>query len=133
MTPEIVFVEDLPHPIAEVWASLTDSASLADWLMPNDFEARVGRAFTMRCPPGAGIRGWIECVVLEIDPMRRMVWSWSASDNAKPSRVEFVLEAMPGGTRLTLTHSREPSAEERKRFSSGWREKLADLRRRLSR
>jgi len=31
---EIVF----PHPREDVWRALTDSATLAQWLMPNDFD-----------------------------------------------------------------------------------------------
>lgn len=35
-----------------VWRSLTDSAALAEWMYPNDFEPRVGHHFTFRVPPG---------------------------------------------------------------------------------
>ena len=71
-------------------------------------------------------------MVLELEPPRRMVWFWIAAAESEPSHVEFRLEPIPGGTRLTLTHSREPSAVERARFTGGWTEKLANLRRRLA-
>jgi uncharacterized protein YndB with AHSA1/START domain len=131
VSPDIVFVEDIPHPIERVWMAITDSADLADWLMPNDFEARLGKRFTLRCPPSHAARGWVECVVLEFEPPRRMVWSWSNRSESEASRVEFRLEPIDGGTRLTLIHLRETDAEHRKRFYSGWREKLAELRRLL--
>ena len=37
-----------PHPPARVWMALTDRDALARWLMPNDFEPRVGREFKRR-------------------------------------------------------------------------------------
>lgn len=128
MSSEILFVEDLLHPIEKVWSALTNAADLATWLMPNDFEPKPGRRFTLRCAASPGVRGWVECVVLELDPPRRMVWSWSNRSDAEPSRVEFRLEPIAGGTRLTLLHSREADAEQRRRFTSGWTEKLAALR-----
>ena len=51
MIPEIIFVEELPHPIERVWTALTLPAGLAGRLMPNDFEPRLGKRFTFRCPP----------------------------------------------------------------------------------
>ena len=132
MIPEIVFVEELPHPPEKVWAALTSPADLADWLMPNNFEPRLGHPFTLECPPAPNRRGRVECVVLALDPPRRMVWSWAAEADATPSQVEFRLEPSAGGTRLTLTHSREPSDTERQRFAGGWVEKLANLRHRLA-
>ena len=133
MTSTILLAEDLPHPIEKVWKAVTDSAHLADWLMPTDFEPRLGRRFTLRCPAGAGVRGWVDCVVLELEPPGRMVWSWSNRSEAEPSQVEFRLEPIAGGTRLTLIHSREADAEQRRRFTSGWTEKLALLLRLLAR
>jgi uncharacterized protein YndB with AHSA1/START domain len=130
---EIVFIEELPHPPEKVWSAVTDSRDLADWLMPNDFEPRIGHSFRLECPSGPGVRGWVECTVLELEPPRRMVWSWSNRDGDPPSRVEFRLEAMAGGTRLTLTHSNERDALQLKRFEGGWKEKLAGLRQRLAR
>jgi Activator of Hsp90 ATPase homolog 1-like protein len=45
------------HPPGRVWRALTDSAALADWLMPNDFLPRVGHRFTFTLEPvGDGTR-----------------------------------------------------------------------------
>lgn len=33
-----------------VWRALTNSAALAEWMYPNDFEPRVGHQFTFRVP-----------------------------------------------------------------------------------
>lgn len=38
----------IPQPREQVWRALTDSAALAEWRFPNDFEPRVGRQFTFQ-------------------------------------------------------------------------------------
>ena len=44
----VVVERDLPFPPARVWRALTTSQLMADWLMPNDFQATPGHAFTLR-------------------------------------------------------------------------------------
>ncbi|MGH7001873.1 MAG: SRPBCC family protein, partial [Stellaceae bacterium] len=66
--------EFYPRPIEKVWAALTDSEALADWLMANDFEPRVGRRFTFHSDPIPGWRGRVDCEVVALEPPSRMVW-----------------------------------------------------------
>ena len=40
----------LHAPSEQVWRAITDSATLAEWMFPNDFEPRVGHRFTFRVP-----------------------------------------------------------------------------------
>jgi uncharacterized protein YndB with AHSA1/START domain len=92
-----------PHPVEHVWAALTSSQALAAWLMPNDFEPVVGRRFTLRArpAPGLGFDGVVRCQVLELDPPRRMVWSWAGG--VIDTTVTFTLEpAGDAGTRLRM-------------------------------
>lgn len=98
--------ERFQQPIDEVWAAITDAGMLARWLMENDFEAQVGRPFTLR-RGGAASSGAIECVLLELDPPRRMVWSWSKGDepDQRPSRVAFELRPDGDGTPLIVKHT----------------------------
>ena len=128
MKLEILLVEDYTHPIEKVWAALTDPAALAQWLMVNDFEPRIGKRFTLRAEPTAEWRGWMDCEVLEMEPPRRMVWSWHRSELKEPNRVEFRLEPIAGGTRLTLMHTGETDPAVGARYSSGWPVKLSQLR-----
>ena len=44
-----------PHPPDKVWRALTDPELLGAWLMPNDFQARVGHRFTFRTDPVQGL------------------------------------------------------------------------------
>jgi hypothetical protein len=40
-----------------VWAALTTSEAIAVWLMPNDFELRVGHRFQFKTKPAPGFDG----------------------------------------------------------------------------
>jgi uncharacterized protein YndB with AHSA1/START domain len=134
MKLNVLLVEDFPHPVEKVWGALTDPKALSVWLMDNDFEPRIGKRFILRgrrVPPGS--RGWHECEVLELQPPRRMVWSWIVNEGEAPTRVEFRLEALDHGTRLTLSHTGETDPITRSRLTEGWPGKLSDLRAHLSR
>lgn len=93
MNLDVVLEEILPRPIDEVWRELTDAASISDWLMPtSEFRAEAGTSFrlkTERLSPD----GWVAARIVELDPPRRMVWSWSASDGVPASTVTFELSA----------------------------------------
>jgi uncharacterized protein YndB with AHSA1/START domain len=112
-----------PDRIESVWQALTNSDELAAWLMENDFVARVGHRFTMRCDPD----GDIECQVLELDPPRRMVWSWNGEFGE--TTVVFELSRVRNGTHLAVEHRSwtEDNMEDAKRFDSGWPGKLGAL------
>jgi uncharacterized protein YndB with AHSA1/START domain len=97
----------IPQPREQVWQALTDSAALAEWMFPNDFEPRVGHHFTFRVPPNprAGFEGLVvRCEVLECEPPNRLAFSWSAGEFGD-TRVSFRLEPDGKGTRVLLEHS----------------------------
>ena len=98
---EIVF----PQPREDVWRALTDSAALAEWLMPNDFEARVGHRFTFRTQPNpqAGFDGIVQCEVLECAPPSQLAYSWAGG--GIDTRVSYRLEPDGGGTRVFFEQS----------------------------
>ncbi|HKV55894.1 MAG TPA: SRPBCC domain-containing protein [Candidatus Binataceae bacterium] len=128
MKLELFFEEIYPHPIEKVWRALTEPAALASWLMPNDFEARVGKRFTFRNEPQPGWRGRVDCEVIALEPPVRMVWSWLGTDEGDPTQVEFRLEAVEGGTRLTLAHTGATAPAMKERLGAGWPRRLAQLR-----
>lgn len=128
------FSETYPHPADAVWRALTDRDALGRWLMETDFVAERGRAFTMWCDDGAGGTDTYDCKVLDIDPPRRMVWSWRLADRSKepPTTVEFRIEEVEGGTRVTITHSGDRDQATIDRFRSGWPWKLEGLAKALA-
>ena len=96
---------DYPYPPERVWRALTDSRALAEWLMPNDFQPRVGHKFQFNVGPQWGWRGYVDCVVLEIDEPRRLAYSWEGDPKHPPTVVTWTLTPIEGGTRLRLEHT----------------------------
>jgi uncharacterized protein YndB with AHSA1/START domain len=110
-TRAIVVEEVLPHSPEIVWRVLTDPQMLARWLMKNTFELTVGHRFTFMDRPRGDWNGTVECEVLEVDPPRRLSYSWvggSASNKgdgaALDSVVTFTLTPVPEGTLFKLVH-----------------------------
>jgi uncharacterized protein YndB with AHSA1/START domain len=46
-----------------------------------------------------------EIEVVEEEEPRRLVWSWREEGEQESSRVEFVIVAVPAGTRVTVTET----------------------------
>lgn len=93
---------DLNFPQEIVWDTISNSDDLAVWLMPNDFQPVIGHKFTFRTDPAPGFDGIVHCEVLEIDRPNRLKLSWNAG--SLESTVEFTLEQISQGTRLTVLH-----------------------------
>jgi len=103
----------IPQPREQVWQAITDSATLAEWMFPNDFEPRVGHKFTFRVPgnPKAGFDGIVvRCEVLECEPPSgsasgRLAFTWSAGGPVENTQVSFRLEPDGDGTRVFFEHA----------------------------
>jgi uncharacterized protein YndB with AHSA1/START domain len=101
---EILF----PQPPDQVWQAITDSATLAQWMFPNDFQPRVGHRFTFQVPPNPRVNFdglTVRCEVLECDPPARLAFSWSAGGPVENTRVSYQLEPHAQGTRLLFEHT----------------------------
>ena len=90
---------DLPHSPDEVWAWLTESAYLKEWLAPGELDlqpgGRVRIEFEMSGEP-------IDSHVLELESARHLTYSWSNGD-APRRPIRWDLEPLEAQTRLTLT------------------------------
>ena len=95
-----------PQSPGAVWRSLTDSAALAEWMYPNDFEPRVGHCFTFRVPPKPRLEKGlvVRCEVLSCVPESELVFSWIV-DDFLDTRVSYRLEPDGAGTRVFFEHT----------------------------
>jgi len=102
VTREVV----LDCPATEAWELVTDADELASWLgRPVDFE-------------------------LDVVDERRVAFVWS-DEGREPSRVEFELEEVDGGTRLTVTEAPLKASVaggiRRLPIGTNWDDRLLDL------
>ena len=120
----------LPHPPERVWRALTDPDLLGRWLMPNDFQSRVGHHFTFRTDPvpGAGFDGVIQCEVLALDPPLLLRISWATAGGIDTT-VNWRLAPEGRGTRLFLVHEgfdeTDPQQAVQRILDGGWRSHIA--------
>jgi uncharacterized protein YndB with AHSA1/START domain len=95
----------------EVWEYLTNADLIALWLMPNDFKPVLGHEFAFRTKPipSLDLDGIMHCKVLEIDPCKKLTYSWKGGPGngsfTLDTVVEWLLEKHEKGTRLTLKQS----------------------------
>ena len=100
----IAFQWDLRHAPEKVWRTLTDPALLSQWLLPaSGFKAEPGTVFTFNAPPQPEWDGVVNCRMLEIEPHRKVSWSWIVGDI--DTVVTFTLAPTESGTQLTLVQS----------------------------
>lgn len=125
----------IPQPRERVWSAITESAALAEWMFPNDFEPRVGHRFTFLVPPNPKLNFegmTVRCEVLECEPPSRLEFSWSAGGPVDDTRVSFRLEPDGDSTRLFFEHSgfdiTQPHSEQALRGAEfGWARMLKQL------
>jgi uncharacterized protein YndB with AHSA1/START domain len=116
-TRSIVVERTLAHPPEKVWRALTTAELIATWLMQNDFAPRVGRRFNFRARPIPNMwNGVTDCEVLEVEPPRRLVYSWNASgeeaEGGLKTIVTWTLTPAAGGTHVRMEQAGfRPAAE----------------------
>ena len=128
--PSVVLERTLPHAPEKVWRALTETALIADWLMPSDFAPVVGHRFSFRTEPAHGWSGVVESEVLEVEAPKRLVYRW-ASDGGLDTVVAWTLEPATGGTRLVMeqTGFRPEDVRNLQGARYGWERNLEALER----
>ena len=133
LTRGVVVERELAHPPAKVWRALTESALIDDWLMANDFIPVVGHRFQLRTTPMPHWNGVLDGEVLEVDPPRRLVYTWcdSADEAAGGLKtvVTWTLSSTATGTRLRMEQSgfRPQDENNRRGAQFGWQKNLDKL------
>ena len=110
-THAITVEKVLPYTADKVWRTLTTSASIAKWLMPNDFIPAVGHRFNFRTRPMGDWDGVVQGEVLTCDPPKLLRYSWKGGADGNPAYgsrldtiVTWTLTPVEGGTHLRMVH-----------------------------
>ncbi|MEF3306024.1 SRPBCC family protein [Paenibacillus sp. GYB003] len=120
--PDIRQTQLLNAPIGKVWDAVATSEGIAAWFMPNTFQPELGYEFVLH----AGPFGDSPCKVTELDPPRRLSFTWG-----KDWTLTFELAEVGGKTEFTLIHGGwgdadtltefgDPHRIVRERMSQGW-------------
>ena len=121
----------LPGPIERIWAYLTDSDLRRQWLAAGAMEMKVGAAFELvwrnseltnppgQRPPGFGEEHRMKSRITELDPPRKLSFTWGNSGD-----VTFTLEPKGNEVLLTVLHRRLPDRPTLLRVSAGWHSHL---------
>jgi uncharacterized protein YndB with AHSA1/START domain len=137
-TEAISFEFDLKHSPAKVWRALTEPELLMQWLLPAiGLKLEQGAAFSFKTQPYPGWDGTVNCRFVEIEPQRKLSYTWVVGDRFIDTVVTFTLTPTASGTRLSLLQTGF-KAESKQAFGGqryGWNMmggKLVELLGRLS-
>ncbi|MCF6469378.1 ATPase [Nonomuraea sp. MG754425] len=125
----------LRHPIERVWAALTTAEGLSRWFgSVAEIELRPG---------GRAFFRWDDldeesvATIVLVDPPHRFAFRWAIeglpADDAPRTLVDFTLEQVPGGTRVSLVESgfaqaaTDVARSAHQANSQGWDAELVDL------
>jgi len=81
--------------IEQVWNALTDSDTLAKWIMENDFKPVVGHKFQFRTEPNEWWNGIVDCEVLEIEEPHKLSYIWASA--GETTTVTWTLKEVSDG------------------------------------
>ena len=130
MTKAIEKRLELNAPLERVWSAISDAAEISRWFSDRcDLDLRPG---------GRGHFDWDDHGVYsvrvdEVDPPRRLVWSWNHEpgtevEEGSSTSVEWMLSPREGGgTILELRETGFETEDRRKQNDDGWDEELAEL------
>ena len=142
MNDRIVKTIDLKAPVSRVWQAITDHREFGNW-----FRAKIDQPFVVGeistghiTYPGYEFYKWY-ARVLKMDHERYFAFEWpnpadphaDSYANDPMTLVEFTLEAIDGGTRLTITESGFDSIPEDRRGNAfrdndgGWAQQMKNI------
>jgi len=130
-TQSIVVDYELSHPPEKIWRALTEPELLARWLMPNDIRPVVGHRFTFRSQPMPGWDGVVQCEVREVEPSKRLTYSWLGGSEQMRLDTTVTWTLAPGKTGGTLLRLEHAGFTAKDQFAfdglgKGWRGKVAE-------
>lgn len=124
----------LPGPVERIWAYLTHGELRRKWLAAGEMRMTKGADFELvwrndelSDPPGIRPEGFSEemrmtSTILDVDPPRRLVFSWGEN-----GEVSFELEPMGKEVLLTVIHRRISDRKNMLLVGAGWHQHLDTL------
>lgn len=104
MKPDVSLEFQFTSSIAQVWNALTDSDTLAKWIMNNDFKPVVGHKFQFTTTPSEWWNGIVDCEVLKVDEPHTLSYTWASA--GETTTVTWTLkEGSDGTVQLNLDQS----------------------------
>ncbi len=119
----------------KVWEYLTKAELIALWLMPNNFKPILGHEFQFQVKPiqSLDLDGIFYCKVLEIEPLKKLVYSWKGGSGdgvfTLDTVVEWTLEKHGKGAKLLLRQSgfKEANFSIFTGMTSGWQSNIQKM------
>lgn len=120
-------------PIAKVWEAITNKDMMKEWYFDlEEFRAEVGFEFRFQ-GQGEGCDQYThKCVVLEVEPLKKLSYSWQYVGYEGYSVVSFELTSKEDGTHLKLTHTGLESFPQnnpdlsKEGFAGGWTQLIGE-------
>ena len=119
---EAIFSRTFDHPTHAVWAALTRSDLLAQWLAPGEIELFLGGHVNLDFGDSGIV---IHSQVSAYAPGRLLEYSWSGAGDIL-RQVRWEISAAEGGAYLSLTLTM-PASEDIARSCAGWEAHLEML------
>jgi uncharacterized protein YndB with AHSA1/START domain len=137
----------LKAPRSRVWRAITDAKQFGEWFRVNlDGDFKAGGTILGKITHPGYEHMTMEMAVARIEPERHFSYRWhpyavdpKVDYSPEPmTLVEFTLEEVPGGTRLTIVESgfdRIPLARRAEAFrmnEGGWTEQIGNIERHVT-
>lgn len=134
---DLVFERFIEAPPRLVWAALTQPEHIREWYMPRpwgrvsraELDLRPGGAFRIDIAMGDGPEVPNLGCVLEVVPMRRLVWTSMLFPGYRPAVFDDIpitaiitLESAGAGTRYVFTALHRDEADLETNRASGWQQ-----------
>jgi uncharacterized protein YndB with AHSA1/START domain len=105
MAKDIVIERIYNFPIDKVWAAISTTEGLSEWLMPNNMVLQKGHQFQFTAPKQIGFDGIIHCEIIDFEIPNLLIYTWQGGPLKEPTTVKWELEKIGDGTKLIFTHS----------------------------
>ena len=128
--PDQVLSIDIKAPIEKVWREITKTGAVQRAVQNTVLESAMTKGAKLRYYSPSKKRVFVVGEIVDIVPQRRFSHTWKLTLNPDgPTLVTWELAEIPGGCRVTLTHSRwTDAAKSYKNVGKTWTEILRLLK-----